>query len=77
MSGTDPGRAITGAYTPSQAFRRPPPDPADPLPPSARRCASCGADIIPFPTGWGTNWVRPGGNGLCRMAANGVHFPPP
>ncbi|MEV8638804.1 hypothetical protein AB0395_44830 [Streptosporangium sp. NPDC051023] len=45
--------------------------------PPTRRCASCDAVIVPIDTGWGTNWVRPGRNGLCQSAPNGIHWPTP
>lgn len=71
-------RAIRGTYNPT--LRPPsagPPITSETDPASIQQCASCGADIVPRVTAWGTNWLPERGNGLCAAAHSGVHAPAP
>lgn len=43
--------------------------------PTTHKCGSCEESITRQGTAWGVNWIGPAGNGLCRAAPNGVHWP--
>lgn len=67
--------AVKGICLPSRRLRRTVPTTSEQLQ-QAKPCASCTTSCVPVETGWGTNWTPvAGGNGLCRKALNGVHWP--
>lgn len=61
---------IAGIWDPGRAL-----PPAPPPLSTTRECGSCGEGIARRGTAWGVNWVGSAGNGLCRVAPNGVHWP--
>ncbi|GHE48294.1 hypothetical protein GCM10017673_57540 [Streptosporangium violaceochromogenes] len=71
-------QAIRGAYDPTlRPLSAGPWITAATDPAAIRQCASCGADVVPRVTAWGTNWLPEWGSGLCEKAPNGVHAPTP